>query len=104
MLTPEPTPEASQWPWRPGWVDHCSPHCSCRDVLRLTELIHGAEQARTCFRDLPKRDNKTVRFAMTGHLDKRIIRDGAGILHARLQTPIPLIFLQSFELIESSAQ
>lgn len=40
---------------------------------------------------------------MFGHLNERVIRDGAGEVHIRLQSPVPFVFLEDIKLVKLSA-
>lgn len=71
-------------------------------LLLLLPGGHVPEQSRARVGLLPQRNGPAVYFAMAAHLAERVVGDGAAEFDVGLETPVPLVWAQGFEIIKST--
>lgn len=86
----------------PGRLHHGAPQTTRGHTIRLFPVRRGAEEAGARLADLPQRNRVAVHLLVLGHLDERVVRDGAGEVHIWLEPPVPFVLLEGVELVELS--
>ena len=71
-----------------------------RDALFGAVVVRGFEQGRDGLAHLPERDCPAVDLTALGHLGEGVVGQGAAVAHAGLETPVPFVWFQGFEVVE----